>query len=990
MTLRWVGARGGAPLATAPGAVGPADLLRLAAVLPEDQLARTAAWLGFRVAPAQVAAAAEEPAAALPEPGGMEEAPARAARGIPFWQPRTTGSDDEATEDPTLDDAVTEEELARPLRLGRTPACPPLSPWPRLWPILQRLLESDAAGARPDVPRLVRRLARGLVVRRVPRVTRRAWTTGATVWVDRSTRLIPFGEDQDAVVRFLRRHCGTGGVQVRTLDETELEPRDVARVGHLVRSAPAGRPLLVLGDLGAYGSPDQRRMWMALGRQLVAQGSRTAALAPVPRERRAAVWDSVFRVAGWEAELPGRSAAPAGEDAASRAARLARRADRLLGLASLAVLVEPGLLREVRRLLPASEADAGTEADVWAHPAVQGWSPSGLVLRPDRARGIRAGAFGGRDAALAPAVAARVEQWHREHPEPLRHVEAVLWGQWQAGAVADGPALRHALEWLRRLAAGAALSTPGSVTEEALAAFGVQLHSELPAAALSDDEVGDSLLRLYAVAHRREALPLPEGVSPDRMARALGGVVEQRLLEVRQVGATLRIGPAGGGGGSLVGTMTSSGPDVVITRGGRSDKLPLREEEDVTVTLDPWEPLVLHTDRATMHLDVIERPFWASALWRDASGLRATMDAGPWERPADLRWDQGSRGSGRPRARRKVPPWYEGPRIVDRWRGSMEVPPWATATGRDSFGLWADVDVRGVVQRFRWVPPGRFWMGSPDREAGRYGDEGPQREVTLTQGYWMADTPVTQALWEAVMGGNPSRFVSPDRPVEQVSWDDCQAFLGCLDVLLPGLGARLPTEAEWENACRAGTSAATWAGDLAILGLNDAPLLDEIAWYGGNCGVDFELTDGHTISWSEKQYDFVSGGSHPVGRKTANPLGIHDLLGNVWEWCSDHYGPYEECGVVDPVGVSSGSQRVRRGGSWGSPARRVRAAARLALGASEHEYGLGFRLVRGHQSAGDRRGAQSADSADVWHGGREIRTGTRVLGAPPNGNRRDR
>ena len=104
-------------------------------------------------------------------------------------------------------------------------------------------------------------------------------------------------------------------------------------------------------------------------------------------------------------------------------------------------------------------------------------------------------------------------------------------------------------------------------------------------------------------------------------------------------------------------------------------------------------------------------------------------------------------------------------------------PPWASAWGQDAHGIFVAFTVGGVTQHLRWIPPGRFMMGSPDTEAGRFDNEGPQHEVRISQGFWLFDTPCTQALWEAVMGENPSYFRSPDRPVEQVSWDDVQQFL---------------------------------------------------------------------------------------------------------------------------------------------------------------------------------------------------------------------
>jgi formylglycine-generating enzyme required for sulfatase activity len=136
------------------------------------------------------------------------------------------------------------------------------------------------------------------------------------------------------------------------------------------------------------------------------------------------------------------------------------------------------------------------------------------------------------------------------------------------------------------------------------------------------------------------------------------------------------------------------------------------------------------------------------------------------------------------------------------------------------------------------------------------------------------------------MGENPSRFQSPRRPGERVSWEDCQRFLEATEAQQPGLGFRLPTEAQWEYACRAGTVEATWKGDLEILGENNAPLLDEIAWYGGNSGTEFDLAEGHDSSgWPALQDPHEKAGTRMVQLKDQNPWGLYDLLGNVFEWC---------------------------------------------------------------------------------------------------------
>ncbi len=197
-----------------------------------------------------------------------------------------------------------------------------------------------------------------------------------------------------------------------------------------------------------------------------------------------------------------------------------------------------------------------------------------------------------------------------------------------------------------------------------------------------------------------------------------------------------------------------------------------------------------------------------------------------------------------------------------------------------------------------------------------------------------------------MMGNNPSRFKSVLRPVEQVSWEDCQNFLETVNKRQLGLELRLPTEAQWERACRVGTDTATWLSDLEILGESNAPLLDEIAWYGGNCGVDFDLEDGvDSSNWKEKQYPHTLAGTRKVKLKKPNPWGLFDMLGNVWEWCSDVWGfRYPEGARTDPTGPAEGAERVIRGGSWSIYARRVRAAYRLGYHSGGHEHGLGFRV----------------------------------------------
>lgn len=274
-------------------------------------------------------------------------------------------------------------------------------------------------------------------------------------------------------------------------------------------------------------------------------------------------------------------------------------------------------------------------------------------------------------------------------------------------------------------------------------------------------------------------------------------------------------------------------------------------------------------------------------------------------------------------------------------------PAWASAWGEDRYGVFAAFEVQGVEYRMRWIDRGEFLMGSPEHELGRDRDE-VQHEVEL-DAFWIGEMLVTQALWQAAMRANPSHFKTPDRPVESVSWGDCKKFISALNGRKPGLDVWFPTEAQWERACRAGTTAATYGGDLKIIGENNAPILDSIAWYGGNSGRDFELDDGwDSSSLPYRHYPSdTRAGTRRVACKMPNAFGLCDTLGNVYEWCADWSGAYPRTRQRNPEGPDRGFERVLRGGAWDSSARCMRAAYRNALHPSLCHDNIGVRLARG-------------------------------------------
>ncbi|WP_291993704.1 SUMF1/EgtB/PvdO family nonheme iron enzyme [Candidatus Accumulibacter sp. ACC003] len=258
---------------------------------------------------------------------------------------------------------------------------------------------------------------------------------------------------------------------------------------------------------------------------------------------------------------------------------------------------------------------------------------------------------------------------------------------------------------------------------------------------------------------------------------------------------------------------------------------------------------------------------------------------------------------------------------------AIERPAWASGAGKDAYGQFAEIEVANIVQRFRWIMPGRFLMGSPAGEAERSENE-LQHEVMLSRGFWLADTACTQALWQVVTGNNPSRLKDdPKLPVENVSWNDVQAFLAELNRHVPGLQARLPSEAEWEYACRAGTTTAFSFGE------NITP---EQVNYDGN----YPYADG--------RMGLYRGCSVPITSMPANAWGLHEMHGNVLEWCADPYGDYPTAAQVDPSGPQAGDNRVLRGGSSSDDGSFVRCAYRSWEGPDLCDRIFGFRFALGH------------------------------------------
>ena len=246
---------------------------------------------------------------------------------------------------------------------------------------------------------------------------------------------------------------------------------------------------------------------------------------------------------------------------------------------------------------------------------------------------------------------------------------------------------------------------------------------------------------------------------------------------------------------------------------------------------------------------------------------------------------------------------------------------WASGWGEDEFGLWMAFSYKGHRQQFRWCEPGGFLMGSPPHEPERRDDE-TQSFVTFNEGFWIADTTVTIGLWDAVLGRNPSGLNIESRPVEKISWNDSQFFIKSINLMNPELKLCLPTESQWEYACRAGSTTPFCWGEK---------INSDLVNFRGEVPYD----GGQVSEFRKETVDVKSF--------RRNNWGLWQMHGNVWELCEDLY--FE--GATEPLtdSVIIGDERVLRGGSWDRHGKHCRSACRGKSAPDYRRSGVGFRLA---------------------------------------------
>jgi len=819
---------------------------------------------------------------------------------------------------------LTAEDCAPRIRARQT--MPPLVARTRLWPALRRSLGVLRFG-RLDVPGLVRRLARAENVRRLPRACRRDSSNEVWVIADVAQRLIPYESDYLQIIAEIERLQGKTNVRLWGVSESPEHALWVQQgkgkrkgVRGCVPTPPPGTPVLILGDLGLL-SPARvaEPAWLNFCKRVDEGGARSVAWVPLsPRlvTRAAARYAQVHCLGA--GDLRPLSHARCAEEPAAPTEGL----EAVLTRIACCVRLEPALLRSLRLMQADTAAEPGLEALVWGHgTAVEAGSFRFCAIATHSQADYRA-RFGALDAEQQDEVLRRMLAAHAHQGRSIESIEVLIWQAHTGRLAPAGEETRsdEARAWLARLGEHA------QGESDALRSYvGDLLDRQGDDTRLMERE-SERFAQLWAYSRKGS---IPAGLNPadvEAAWRRLERDPHARDYVLVQQGERLFLAPRDlRQKRELDGWASMPWPVVTITGGLQWSRGDGAIRQWFVPEMTPLElPLGDAPERQTFTLvsgahkwvlGLQQRPSWAEEWGIGPEGLYVQL---PSPAGGTVRLP-GSSGAPEPWQGQ----WPLSPKAFQAVARQID---FGMRLGADlQYGLYLDVPFGSATQRFRWIEPGEFLMGSPESEPERFDNEGPRHLVRLTEGFWLAETACSQSVWASVMGNNPSEFKDdPQNPVEQVSWDDVQGFLREVEKRLPGVKAELPTEAEWEYACRASSEKAfSWG--------------DGITPDQANYDARTSYANGPTGEYLEKTV--------PVKSYAPNAWGLYHMHGNVLEWCADGLRKYDGAPQVDPRGPEGEEDwRAVRGGSWIHDPLRLRAACRIRGPRGWRNVFLGFRF----------------------------------------------
>ncbi len=826
--------------------------------------------------------------------------------------------------------ALTEADL-QPLAAGEPLTHQTIVAEARMRDFLRRSL-SHSTGHRLDIPQLVRRIARLQTLYHLPRKPRVVPAGRVYVLLDLNKRLLPFWLDAHRLCESIVRQHGLNGLEIRVIDD---DPQgeywdwfDESQQPKPWQTLAAQSLVFIVSDLGQLAeqdSPIQQR-WDSFFQQLSRKNCVPIVLAPLSAAQQQLERLKNIRQILWNkhSKLRPQKFDP---DSAAHAEHVRR----VLAMLSIAVHVEPELLRAILSCLPAQQADSGIEAAVYQHPDMQ-WGYTAISMRPEKRAEYQA-EFKQLDAGLQFQILNLLKRQHIGQ-FPAIWAEEII----NAMPLVSFPLEQLAdVEWAKDFMQRIAKSMIGSQSADGMTQFARRHLSRLSGEAIRLNS-NRYTSALYGLAYR-EQLRAGAALPAEYDAQTVQAIIREPMQPARyavwQYGESIWLTgvdqrPAEYGGVQFSQFIAVHDSIRLMTRELDNNrwsiaesfvKLPLEIEQLQIIPRLRGQIVIIDTGMNRLTLMPFRKPNWSDSIFCSDEGLTASLFFAGKRYELRLLEEEGGL---RVRA-------DENTFNLQQSFGWLIKNDNGQSLGFDQYGLYADLTINQVTQRFRWIEPGTFMMGSPQDEPERYDNE-TLHPVTLTRGFWLADTAVTQALWLAVMGGdNPSDFKDdPNNPVENVSWQDAQTFIAHLNDLVPGLQAQLPSEAQWEWACRAGTTTAFSFG---------ANITPEQVNYDGN----YPYADG--------KKGLYRGKTVPVKSLPGNPWGLYEMHGNVWEWCQDVWqADLGTAAVVDPLtppGDDAGGDRVLRGGSWRYYGRLVRSAIRYHDRPGIRGYNIGFRLALG-------------------------------------------
>lgn len=802
-------------------------------------------------------------------------------------------------------------------RPNHTPAFYPLVSPKNLLPRLFRLLNREHEGRTPDVKKILAHLEQGKPLPQIPLKKRQSLGRHLHIIVDHNPHLIPYWTDFSLYLQLMESqlpyYAFSHEIWIGNdlIDGWEIPPNNSV--------------VMVFSDLGALSrEPNtQLQCWIQLGRQLAQAGNSTIAVIPCHPDECDSRLKNLFTLLPWE---------PLRRLRKTTIQEREQQANQLLKFLSPALRLEPGLLRSVRLAIAQHgyHFDAGVEALVWQHAEMSDPSSVAATFNPSARQQWLETFAELTDESLKRTVLDTIREWRAGLREEVWFEELVSLDV-DSKELADEADLQDAYQYMRNLRSEALLESRSSEFDLRCRWFR-RMEKRLPIESWELPEVGMVLQNIAAHLHQKDEF-YKSGFAIDP-ANLDSSNFEERTLPIIQQEQALWVGGEDDDEGGLI-----TGCHLVNIRYRRTllyceltpldsntDARPIKSSLQFPVfnsnaiklcDLPDGYELKVRSDIETLFFSQITKPAWAKTITYRRDGLWLEHDC---------------------MGNNYLSQWLNPTKNI---QGSWEGFP-SEIVNSDKYGLFADLNINNITQRFRWIKPGTFKMGSPEDETGSFNGE-DLHQVTLTKGFWLADTTVTQAFWLEIMGEeqNPSLFIGAELPVENISWDDCQQFISKLnELLISGVQAQLPTEAQWEYACRAGTATPFSFGDEGHLAV-------DIVNYSGK--------------WEKHDN---SGKTQAVKTYPPNEWGMYEMHGNIWEWCEDYQGQYPAGPVFDPIAIKPDSERILRGGSWEDSGRFCRSASRN----SDHQEDSaksGLRILLSHNL---RSSVGIAPSEEDTHG----------------------